>query len=267
MAYITPDLLQLDFNDLTDWTDADAGGAVSEISPAGQLHLDLRSLVANNISRRNKDCGTVGNGNYYVEIKFIGDAWDGFGGDYGYGILVSVGAVTNRLFFCIGNGFASPAMNGILVNDGVNPLSALVKTWDNNWHTITFLVHNNQTDVDIWIDKDPMTEVADATDIDCSYATDTDGYIDIIGWGTPAGNGEYHIDYIYVGSEVIQENISLTLPTMNINLEMPLPTLSLLDFAWTFITKHISTFTNKSKNSASWTNKDKNSSSWTYKSK
>lgn len=201
MAYINPNIFQVDFDNLTDWTDADSNGAVSEIDPAGQLHLDCESMSANGAADRYKDLGTIGTGDFYIEVKFKGDTWDGYGATT-FGINGAVQAGTSRLSYGIGNNFTDPAGDGIVISDGTNYNLALSKTWDTEWHTIVFYIHNSQTDCDIWVDKDPATEAADVTDADCSRATATDGEIQFTGCGTVAGNGEYHVDYVYVGDEL-----------------------------------------------------------------
>ena len=201
--YVNPNIFRVDWDNLSGWTDGDVGGAISEIDPAGQLHLDCRAITIDGCAVRNKDLGSVGTGNYYVEMRFKGDTWGGFGGQ-AQGVYFLMGAETKRLNFFIGNGFENPSGNGIIVRSASSYALVVSKTWDNDWHTIVFYVHNSQTDVDIWVDKDPETEAADVTDADCSYATADEGDMKIKGWGTIAGNERYHIDYVYVGDELIQ---------------------------------------------------------------
>ena len=78
MAYINPNILQEDWNALGTWIDNPNDGGVSEIDPAGQLHLDCLTMTGNGFAERNKDFGTIGTGDYWVEIRFIGDAWGGY---------------------------------------------------------------------------------------------------------------------------------------------------------------------------------------------
>ena len=191
--YIKSNIFKVDFDNLTDWTDGDTNGAVSEIDPAGQLHLDCISMTATGYAKRSKDLGTVGSGNYYVEVRFKGDTWDYLG---------------SRVLICAGTNFfqatfkgSDAGNNGIYIYDGATDNKVLAKDWDNNWHTVVFYIHNSQTDCDIWVDKSP-SESADVTDADCSTSTFGDGYTELYGYGTVAGNGEYHVDYVYVGDDV-----------------------------------------------------------------
>ena len=208
MSYINPNIFQIDFDDLDGWSNQDVNGGVSEIDPTSQLHLDLRSLSDDGIARRDKDLGTIGSGDYYVEVKFSGDAWDGFSGSgVTRGILMETSADPNRLYVKIGNDYTGG--DGIQVQKDGEGFTLSANTWDNNWHRIVFYVHNSQTDVDIWIDKDPRTEGADATDVQCDIARGgADGYVNVAGWGSVAGNGRYHIDYIYVGDGLFSSSSS-----------------------------------------------------------
>ncbi len=197
-SYINPDIFQIDWGNLTGWADNDSNGAVSEIDPAGQLHLDIRGASGDAIARRTKDLGTIGTGNYYVEIKFKGDNWDGYGAR-AHGFYFGIAAGTNELDVVIGNGMS--AGDGIEIYDGISAWQYVhSETWTNDWHTIVFFVHNSQTDVDIWIDKSPWG-AADVTDAVAEYSGSADGTTEVMGRGTVAGDGEYHIDYYYVGSE------------------------------------------------------------------
>lgn len=200
MAYINPNVLEEDWDNVVGWDDLDNNGGVSSISPAGQLYLDNRAMSADGRARRNQDIGAIGSGNYYVEIKFKGDVWDGYGSAYNFGLHSGTTGATYELAFGIGNNFVSPSGDGIYVDDGAGKILVYEHTWDTNWHTIVFFVHNSQTDVDIWIDKNPATEEADVIDADCSKTAGDDGYVFISSYGSAAGNGEYHIDYLYVGT-------------------------------------------------------------------
>ena len=197
--YVNPNLIEVDFDNLTDWTKSEPSGSVFEIDPAGQLHLDCTSVSAYIYVFGSKDFGSIGTGDYYAEIKFKGDTWNGFGAYILYGMQNIIEGNTNRLRTYIGNDFVSPSGSGIIMYDGTSYNLVYSKTWDNDWHTIVYYIHNSQTDCDIWVDKDPETEAADVTDADCSDIKITDGKIEIGGYGSSPGPGEYHIDYIYVG--------------------------------------------------------------------
>lgn len=198
--YINPNLFEEDWDALGTWEDLDTNDGVSEIDPAGQLHLDCISVSADGSARRKLDFGAIGDGDYYVEVKFKADTWDGYGTSLDRGIRVQAGGATNYISAFFQNGANDG--DGIIIYDGAAFNLVYEHTWDNDWHTVVFFVHNSQTDVDIWVDKSP-SEAADVTDADCSWALIRDGQVDSAGYGTVAGNGEYHIDYMYIGTELL----------------------------------------------------------------
>jgi hypothetical protein len=199
--YCTWDLLNELWASLTSWVDDDSNAAVSSISPAGQLYLDCRALsLDGGRAARYQDIGTIGTGDYSVYMRFKGDVWDGKQLDDGSdGIRIVVGGGTNALYFMIANQ-ADGSNDGVWIYDGASWVRVITKTWDNNWHTIKLDVHNSQTDVDIYIDGE---ETPSATDADCSYQPGVaNGFIYIYGWGTIAGNGEYHLGALRINTGV-----------------------------------------------------------------
>ncbi|HEC64382.1 MAG TPA: hypothetical protein ENI23_03725, partial [bacterium] len=198
MTICTWTLLEENWDALGGWADNDILGAVSSISPAGQLYLDCRALSASGFAARSKDFGTIGTGDYTAYMRFSGDVWDGVGSEGSMGLRLEIDAQTNKLLVIIANNYTSGGgTDGIWVFDGASYVKVVTKTWDTNFHTIRFDVHNSQTDVDIYVDDEGSPS---ATDADCSLATTTDGFTQIIGFGTVAGNGEYHIDYIKINA-------------------------------------------------------------------
>ena len=72
------DILDEDFEDLTDWTDADILDGVSEISPAGQLH-EYANITDGDQGRRTRDIGTFP-AQWTLEIRAYIDEADAYGG-------------------------------------------------------------------------------------------------------------------------------------------------------------------------------------------
>ena len=196
MAFCTWTLLNELWDALGTWSDEDNNGAVSSISPAGQLYYDCRAMSALGSAKRSKDIGTIGTGDYTAYIRFKGDVWDGNQSTNTDGIKLYIQAGDQALVVIIGNQ-VDGTNNGIWVYDGAAYNRVVTKTWDNGWHTIRLDVHNSQTDVDIYVDDEESPSVTDA---DCSLATGVDGVVTLWGYGTVAGNGEYHIDYIKINS-------------------------------------------------------------------
>lgn len=197
MAICTWTLLNEPWDALGAWADGDTNGAVSSISPAGELYLDCRAMSDNGLANRGKDIGTMGDGDYTVYMRFKGDVWDGVGeASSNNGIKLYIQGQTQALLLAIANQ-GIDTTDGIWVYDGAAWVKVITKTWDNNFHTIRLDVHNSQTDVDIYVDDEGSPS---ATDADCSRDTITDGEVGIYGYGTVAGDGEYHIDYIKINA-------------------------------------------------------------------
>jgi len=198
MATCIWSLLNELWDDLGDWTDDDSFDAESSISPAGQLYLDCRPLTANGAGSRVLDIGTIGVGDYTVYMRFKGDVWDAGGTTPYCGIRTRINAGSQRLDVIILNNDPQAGGDGIWIYNSASHVKVVTKTWDNDWHTIRFDVHNNQTDVDIYIDDEASPS---ATDADCSAATTfDDGHVRVGGYGSIAGNGEYHVDFFKINS-------------------------------------------------------------------
>ena len=175
-------ILHEDWDALGGWVDGDVVGGVSEIDPAGQLYLDCRALTGSGGYAKRSDVVPIGAGDHWIEIRFKIDVSD----DSGLNLMID--GATHGLNVYIGNPAAGIG-NGITVYSGAAHVLAIAKTWDTEWHTVIFHVHNNQDDVDIWVDKDPATEDADATDVTKEADISEDGRIWIRGFGSIAGNG------------------------------------------------------------------------------
>ncbi|GAF84228.1 unnamed protein product, partial [marine sediment metagenome] len=103
MAICDWTLLNELWNALGTWADGDTNGAVSSISPAGELYLDCRALSDTGIAYRNKDIGGIA-ADYTFYLRFKGDVWDGEGeGSSGNGIKIVIDGASQRLQFFIAN--------------------------------------------------------------------------------------------------------------------------------------------------------------------
>ena len=174
------DLLEENFNDLTDWTDNDAGDAVSEISPAGYLHQIATGGWVPSITQ---DIGTIGTGDYTVEMRVK---------------LLNITASQNRLDVNAGTSWLAVDIehDGIRIYDGA-AMHHTDYTWDTDiYNTIRYIVHNSQTDVDVYING-----VLEITDADCSATAGTDG---VVALSERDANNEWSIDYLYIGAGQIE---------------------------------------------------------------
>lgn len=274
MAYVNPNILQQEWDNLTGWVSRDTNGGVSSISPAGQFYGDITNPTGNAQAGRQDDdiITSTGSADVWVEIRSKGDVWDGFSESVGFRLIISCG--TNEMVINWGNG-AAIGGDGVWIDDGAGDQKVLVKTWNNNWHTIVIHIHNSQTDADVWIDKDPNTEGADIVDADITTGVSREGLarLDVRG----DTNGEYHIDYLYVGTELASVNFVMsvtvgvfTLTGISVALRAGVKmVVSVGNFILTGISVIFSRtgWDNQSKNTTSWTEQNKNTTNYTNKSK
>ena len=181
------DLLAENFNDLTDWTDNDYGNGVSEISPAGQLHQDS-SATTTSIARIYQDIGTISTGDYTVLFKFKFD-------------ILPTTETTQKLFYIEINAGTNQSRvyltKGTAQTYGAGGYNTLItKAWAlDTWYTIRAIIHNSQTDMDVYLD-----EVLETSDADVALGAGTDGltYVRTNPWQQE--QAEWHVDYIYIGA-------------------------------------------------------------------
>jgi len=181
------DLLEENFNDLTDWTDNDYGNGVSEISPAGQLHQD--SVNAASIARIYQDIGTIGTGDYTFEIKVLFD------------VLPTTETTAKNLYFQVSGTthrvnlyFTKGTLQTHAEVAGYTTL--ITKAWAlDTWYTVRCIVHNSQNDMDVYLDGE-----LEYSDGDVEKNPETDGVILIRANPWQQEVAEWHVDYIYIGA-------------------------------------------------------------------
>lgn len=178
------DRIEDDFDDLTDWTDNDWNGGVSEISPAGQLHQDSNGTGGG--ARIQRDIGDL-SGDYTIEFKVKFDSITASATDW-----IGVFAVgdTNQLLIHFD-------YNQMKIFDGASYNQVISQTWatDGTWYTIRVIVHNSQTDADVYLDGELQT-----SDADCSYSGGTEGEVQILTNPNANKDTETHWDYFYMGA-------------------------------------------------------------------
>lgn len=195
---IYKNLLAEEWDALGSWSDFSSNGGVSSISPAGQLYLDCRSLTDTGYAGRSIDFGSIGSGDYWAKIRFKGDVWDSRS-PIASGFFLALNGVTYESYFIWGINDAIHG-DGIWLYDGADYQKIYAHTWDNNWHTLLIHIHNSQTDMDIWVD-----DVKRVTDAVCTSGAGNDGAVYLRAYGSVAGNGEYHVDYLYIGDVLTLE--------------------------------------------------------------
>lgn len=186
-----------DFDTLTGWTDTSGGGCTASISPAGQLYLDCRACSIDPSSAGINRVATTfaANEEIIYKIKFKADKWDNDGNVVinTDGLKFGIDGGTKRWSFVVAN-LADNSTNGIWSYNGSDYAKIVTKTWDNEWHELKIRIHTNQTKVDIY-DNNVLLVANNTTG---AYASSSNGYTAIFGYGTIAGNGEYHIDSVKI---------------------------------------------------------------------
>jgi hypothetical protein len=192
------DLLEEDFANLDDWTDDDYAGGVSEIDPAGQLHQV--SGNSGGLPRIYQDTGDL-SGDYTFEFKIRFDTITTSATDW---LRIVVAGDTNQTLIHFD-------YNQMKIYDGASYNQAISQTWatDGTWYTIRVVVHNSQTDADVYLDGELQT-----SDVDCSYSGGTEGQVYIATNPSLNKNTEDHFDYFYLGSgqqtPVVEKSIEET---------------------------------------------------------
>ena len=171
------DLLEENFNDLTDWADGDTSDGVSQISPAG--YLDQAVGASAGQAKIEQDIGTIGTGDFTFEFKIkpilLPDVQNW---------LQIKGATSHIALEMLSDGFQ--------VHDGAQ-YNKTSYAWDTGtYYTIRCIVHNSQTDMDVYIDG-----TKEATDVDCSLASSQDGFVM---FSMNDANCHWSVDYLYIGA-------------------------------------------------------------------
>ena len=184
-----------DFTTVVTWTDGDAGNGVSEISPAGQFHMDAVTGASGTLAKRTTDIGSYPTDGYTFEYKVYHDLLGTFANsDY-----FAIDCKSATMFFA-----ALLCSDGMFVVDGVAWNEVGTNIVDTGaWTVWRFLVYETDGTVDIYKDG-----ALAAADIDCSYTgTWTDGETRIYQYGTTVA-GESHIDYIRAATGLYDPTVS-----------------------------------------------------------
>ena len=171
------DLLEENFADLTAWADGDSPDGVSQISPAGYLDQEVGASAGQ--AKISQDIGTIGNGDFTVEFRVK---------------PILLPDVQNLLIIEAGISYVAFQMlsDGFQVHDGTQYNKTSYAWDDDTYYIIRYIVHNSQTDMDVYIDG-----TKEATDVDCSLTAGTDGNIQ---FKLADANCHWSVDYLYIGS-------------------------------------------------------------------
>lgn len=190
------DLLDEDFADISDWTDEDNGTAVSEVSPAGQLHITTGATNSSD-GKRTRDVGSIPN-TLTVELKLYCDTLNGAAstGDQAYLDIRQAGEVF----------IAYWATDGMFVYNGGSRVEAgtdLVKYGGSaEWQIWRLLINFTTNKVDVYLTDSTHSRALVGNQLDWSLTgTYTDGVVYInLSTGTSTSGMEAHWDYIRMAS-------------------------------------------------------------------
>jgi len=195
------DLLNEDCSDISDWTDADTGSAVSEVDPAGQFRFDTNSGAASNDeAHRYVDFGSLPNEFTIKVVTYFDNVGLNSGTDFAnYKVyqadeLVNIIFATDGLFlYDTDSGYTEVGTD--LVKEGG---SAEWQTW---WFLVAFTGTTGDGTCDVYLDDSTHNNEKVGTGINCSqeYAG-TDGLIRLIQYGNTTDDMVHHIDSIQIAT-------------------------------------------------------------------
>lgn len=192
---LTPDLLDEDCSDISDWTDADFDTGVSEVDPAGQFRFDTNLGAAGNARAVRTRTISSPPDTFTIEIKTYFDSLGTFGAsDY----------------FSLWYGTATWRMSAIFASDGLRFYKAAAATTEVGtdivkcnasaaWQTWRFEVDKTAGEaaatVEVFLDG-----VSQGT-YDCDYeVATTNGGVLLGQWGYGTDNMVSHVDYIKIAT-------------------------------------------------------------------
>lgn len=199
-AGLTADILDEDCSDISDWTDADYGVAVSEVSPTGQIRLDTNASIGTGAYARIKRTLSAPPDTHTIEIKIYCDnisvvatagyLWFSYGGT-GWTFL-SLFCSDGLFIYKTGGAYGEVGTNIIKCNT-----SAAWQTWR---FQITKTVPATAT-VEVFLKEEGGTWASQGT-VDCDWESSTspDGEMKFILYGNGQSNTVVHIDYIKVAT-------------------------------------------------------------------
>lgn len=190
------DLLDEDFSDISDWADEDNGSAVSEVSPAGQLHATTGATLGSD-AKRTRDVGSIPN-TITVELKLYCDTLNGSAvtGDRAYLDIRQAGQVF----------IAYWSTDGMMVYNGGSRVEAgtdLVKYGGSaEWQVWRLLINFSTHKVDIYLTDSTHSRSLVGNQLSWSLTgTYTDGVVYVqLSTGAGTSGMEAHWDYIKMAS-------------------------------------------------------------------
>jgi len=198
-AGLTADLLDEDCSDISDWTDDDTGGAVSEVSPTGQFRFDTNA-TAGDMAARDRFIASPPN-LFSLEIKTYFDALGTFPSPLGsLNLIYSAAAWRFQAQFSSDGLFiykAAAAYGEVGANIVKCNTTAAWQTWRFEVNKTTL----STATVQVFLKEEGGDFVSQGT-VDCDYETAFigDGEFYLLQYGNTTNNRISHIDYIKVAT-------------------------------------------------------------------
>lgn len=194
---ITPDILDEDCADISDWTDDDTDTGASEVDPAGQFRFDTNTGAAGNARSGRKQTITSPPTQFTLEVKMYFDAL----GTAANGDNAVLSYTTPTWKF--GAYFSSNIGLQILKNSGDGLLTTVCTLKCNEtaaWQTFRFEVDRSAGDASATVDVYVEDVLQGTFNCDFESTSMTDGELLYHQYGNSTNDRVSHIDYIKIAT-------------------------------------------------------------------
>jgi len=194
------DLLDEDFSDITDWTDADNDGESTE-DPEGQLKLTVATAGAGRYARRTRDWGSLPN-TFTAEIRVYHDTLGARGDSDHFSFFV---AQADEGFFVV---FGTGGIEIFDTDSGYTEVGTdLVKSggsaeWQVWRFVVTFTGTTGEGTCDVYLADSTHTFSKVGTSIPCSFETSSydNGFTWLDQQGQTTSGVTTHVDYAKIAT-------------------------------------------------------------------
>jgi hypothetical protein len=191
---ITPDILDEDCADISDWSDADTGTGVSEVDPAGQFRFDTNTGAVENAHSERQKIITSPPTKFTIEVKIYFDSL-GATTDTDYALLYY-----NTETWRFQAKFSSDKGLELKSSSSYSTVCALDCNGTASWQTLRFEVDRSAGDANATADV-YLNGIMQGT-FDCDYEGSfvVDGTLDYCQYGNTTNDMVSHIEYIKIAT-------------------------------------------------------------------
>lgn len=191
----TWDLLDESFANLDDWTNADAGNGISEISPAGELRLDGNTASATTFARQLQDIGSFPD-SFTFQVKIYFDSLGVYGSDDHFLCVCCQADERLQAMFDTGS--------GLQINDTGSGLTTVGTSLVKSGGSAEYQIYRFNVTFgtlgagvcDIYLFDTTHNYEKVGSDIPCSKeGPGTDGYVHLTQYGQTTNDMLTHVDY------------------------------------------------------------------------